>query len=134
MSILIMAASLVERVLLIRILNVDVTGLVESVAADGQPDTFLFFFVRPVLADYFAVSDLYVFGDASEFDKETCIGTRDVLNTLASAFVYKSSRSKWFHFFSSDRVDDGVCLVMPRPVFVSEGDGHLIGVHSSEVI
>jgi hypothetical protein len=36
--------------------------------------------------------------------------------------------------FPSDVVDDGVCLVLPRPMVVSEGDGHVGGVHSAEVV
>jgi hypothetical protein len=60
----------------------DVAGVVESVAAHGQPDTFLFFFVRFVIADYFAVSDLSVFRDVSEFDKETRVGARNFPNAL----------------------------------------------------
>jgi hypothetical protein len=39
-----------------------------------------------------------------------------------------------FHFFSGDWVDDGVCLVLPRPMVVSEGDGHVGCVHSAEVV
>ena len=47
-----------------------------------KPDTFLFFFVRFVIADYFAVSDLSVFRDVSEFDKETRVVARNVPNAL----------------------------------------------------
>jgi hypothetical protein len=103
--------------------------------------------VRFLIADYFAVSDLSVLRGVSEFDEETCVGARDLLNALekASTFVTESSFPKWllsgilhechiFHFFSGDRVDDGVCLVMPRPMVVSEGDGHVGGVHSVEVV
>jgi hypothetical protein len=43
---------------------------------------FLFFFVRFVIADYFAVSDVSVFRDVSEFDKETRVGARNVMNAL----------------------------------------------------
>jgi hypothetical protein len=78
MSIIIMAASSVERVLLICILNV-VMSAVEVVMS---PDTFLFFFVRFVITDYFAVSDFSVFRDVSEFDKEKRVGARDVPNAL----------------------------------------------------
>jgi hypothetical protein len=90
-----MAASSVERVLLIRILNVVISAV--AVAAYGYPYTFLFFFVRFVIADYFAVSDLSIFRDVSEFDEETCIGACNVPNVLeyASAFVAKSSHPKW---------------------------------------
>ena len=52
--------------------------VVESVVAHGQSDTFLFFLVRFVIADYFAVSDLSVFRDVGEFDEETCVGSRNV--------------------------------------------------------
>jgi hypothetical protein len=70
---------------------------VEYVAANGQPDAFLFFLVRLVIADNFAVSDLYVIWDVSEFDEETCVGSRDVPNALeeASVFVAKYSCPKW---------------------------------------
>jgi hypothetical protein len=39
-----------------------------------------------------------------------------------------------FHFFSVDGVDDGVCLVLLRPMVVYEGDEHVGGVHSAEVV
>jgi hypothetical protein len=45
-------------------------------------ETFLLFLVRFVIADYFAVSDLSVFRDVSEFDKETRVGARNVPNAL----------------------------------------------------
>jgi hypothetical protein len=38
--------------------------------------------VRFVIAYYFAVSDISVFRDVGEFDKETCVGSRNVLTTL----------------------------------------------------
>jgi hypothetical protein len=41
-------------------------------SVDGEPDTFLFFLV----------SDLSVFRDVSEFDKETRVGARNVPNAL----------------------------------------------------
>jgi hypothetical protein len=31
-------------------------------------------------------------------------------------------------------VDDGVCLVLLRPMVVSESDGHVDSVHSTEVV
>jgi hypothetical protein len=34
------------------------------------------------MAYYFAVSDLSVFRDVCEFDKETCVGARNVPNAL----------------------------------------------------
>jgi hypothetical protein len=77
--------------------------------------------VRFEIADYFAVSDLSVCRDVSEFDKKTCIGTGDVSNSLeeVSAFVAKTALPKGletgilhechiFHFFPRDGVDDGV--------------------------
>jgi hypothetical protein len=60
----------------------DVTGVVESVAAHGEPDTFRFFLVRFVIAEYFAASDLSVFRDVSQCGKETCVGPRNVTNAL----------------------------------------------------
>jgi hypothetical protein len=84
-----MAASSVERVLLIRILNV-VMSSVEvatspeylSPVAYVQPDAFLLFLVRFVIADYFVISDLSVFWNVGEFDKEICVGSRNVQNPL----------------------------------------------------
>jgi hypothetical protein len=100
-----------------------------------------------VIADYFAVSDLSIFWDASEFHEETCVGGRDVPNTLewVSVFVAKASLPKWlemgnlhefhvFHFFPGDGVNDCVGLVLLRPMVVSKGDGHVDGVHSTEVV
>jgi hypothetical protein len=43
-------------------------------------------------------------------------------------------KSHIFHFFAGDGVDDGVCLVLPRPMVVSKGDCHVIGVHFAEVV
>jgi hypothetical protein len=60
----------------------DVAGVDESVAAYGQPDALLFFLVRFVIADYFSVSDLSVFWDIFDFDKETCVGARNVPHAL----------------------------------------------------
>jgi hypothetical protein len=60
----------------------DVARVVESVTAHGQPDAFLFFLVRFVITDYFAVSDLSVFWDVGEFDKKTCVSSRNVPNAL----------------------------------------------------
>jgi hypothetical protein len=75
----------------------DIAGVVESVATHGQPDSFFFFLVMFVIADYFAVSDLSVFWDVGEFDKETCVGARNVSNALeqASTFVAKASFPQW---------------------------------------
>jgi hypothetical protein len=131
-SIIIMAASSVERVRLIRILNVVISavevatmpGVVESVTSYGEPSAFLFLLLWFVISDYFSVSDLYVFRDVFQCDEETCIGSWDVLNALeqAAAFVAKTLGLKWletgilhesrvFHFFSGDWVDDCVGMV-----------------------
>jgi hypothetical protein len=40
--------------------------------------------MRFVIADYFAVSDISVFWDVSEFDKETRGGAQNVPNALES--------------------------------------------------
>jgi hypothetical protein len=77
-----------------------------------------------VIADHFAVSDLYVIWDVFQIDEETCIGSWDVSNALkqASAFVAKTSGPKWletgilhesrvFHFFAGDWVNDCVGMV-----------------------
>jgi hypothetical protein len=52
--------------------------------------------VRFAIADYFAVSDLSVRWDGSEFDEEACVGTGDVPKALkeASAFIAKASLPK----------------------------------------
>jgi hypothetical protein len=105
MSIIIMATSSVERVLFVQDFECfdvgrgsgDVTGVIKPVAAHRQPDSLFFFFMWFVIADYFAVSDLSVFRDVCEFDKETCVGSRNVLNALKKApdFVAKTSSTKW---------------------------------------
>jgi hypothetical protein len=53
--------------------------------------------VRFVIADYFAISNLSVRLDVSEFDEETCVGTRDVSNSLEemSTFAAKDALPKW---------------------------------------
>jgi hypothetical protein len=68
-----------------------------DVAAYGQPDSFLFRIVWFVMANYFAVSDLPVFRDICEFDKETCAGSWNISNSLKKlpAFVSKTSFPKW---------------------------------------
>jgi hypothetical protein len=38
------------------------------------------------------------------------------------------------HFFPGDVVDDGVCQMLLRPMVISEGDGHVGSIHSSEVV
>jgi hypothetical protein len=100
-----------------------------------------------VITNYFAVSDLSVFRDVSEFDKETCVGSGNVSNTLkkAAAFVAKTSCPKWlqtgvfhkgrvFHFLSGDGVNDCIGLMRLGPMVVSKGDGHVGGFHSTEVV
>jgi hypothetical protein len=100
-----------------------------------------------VIAYYFAVSDLSVFRDVFQFDKETCIGSWNVSNALeqASALVAKTSGPKWletgilheirvFHFFSGDWVDDCVGMVPLLPMVISEGNRHVGRVHSAKVI
>jgi hypothetical protein len=74
----------------------DVAGVVEHVAPDGYPDAFLFFFVGFIITNYFDVSDLSVFWDVCKFDKETCVGSRNVPNALkeVSDFVAKTSFPK----------------------------------------
>jgi hypothetical protein len=74
----------------------DVAGIIESFAAYGQPDSFLLRLVWFVIANYFAVSDLPVFRDVCEFDKETCIGSRNISNSLKKlpAFFSKTSFPK----------------------------------------
>jgi hypothetical protein len=96
-----MAASLEERVLLIRILKavmsvVEVACLVDYVASDGETNTFFFLLVRFVITDYFAVRDLSVMWDVFQIDGEKCVGPWNVLNSLeeASAFVAKTSSPK----------------------------------------
>jgi hypothetical protein len=108
---------------------------------------FFFLLVRFVIADYFAVSDLSLRRDVSEFDEETCISTGDVSNSLeeASAFVAKTALSKGlelgilhechvFHFFPHDGVDDGVGLVLLIPMVGSQGDGNVLSVYAAEVV
>jgi hypothetical protein len=100
-----------------------------------------------VITNYFAVSDVSVFLDVSEFDKETCVGSRNVSNTLKEtpALVAKTSCPKWlqtgvfhkghvFHFLSGDGVKECIGLMCPGPMVISKGDGHVGGVHSTEVV
>jgi hypothetical protein len=133
MSIIIIEASSVERLLLIRILNVvisavdgsgNIVGVVEYVASYGEPNAFLFLLVWFLIADYFAVSDISVIWDVFQFGEETCIGSWNVSYSLeqASTFIAKTSgpklletgichESRVFHFFSGDWVDDCVGMV-----------------------
>jgi hypothetical protein len=113
MSIIIMAAASVERVLLIRILKV-VISVVEVATSPV-----LFLLVQFVIADNFAVSDISVIWDAFQRDEETCVGSWNILNALKQtpAFVAKTSRPEWleagilhkscvFHFLAGGRMDD----------------------------
>jgi hypothetical protein len=99
-----------------------------------------------VITNYFAVSDLSVFLDVSEFDQERCVGYGNVSNTLKKActFIAKSSSPKWlqtgvfhkgrvFHFLSGDGVNDCISLIRLGPMVVSKGYGHVGGVYSTEV-
>jgi hypothetical protein len=63
----------------------DVAGVIESVASDGQPDSFFFLLVWFVIANYFAVSDISVFWDVGKFDKKTRVGASSVSNALEKA-------------------------------------------------
>jgi hypothetical protein len=100
-----------------------------------------------VITNYFAVSDLSVFWYVSEFDIETCVGSRNVSNTLkkASAFVAKTSCPNWlqtgvfhkgrvFHFLSGDGVNDCIGLMRLGQMVVYKGNDHVGGVHSAEVV
>jgi hypothetical protein len=118
-----------------------------DVAADCKSDSLFFRFVGFVITNYFSLIDLSVFWDVSEFDKETCVGSGNVSNTLkkASAFIAKTLCPKWlqtgvfhkgrvFHFLSGDGVNDCIGLMCLGPMFISKGDGHVVGVHSTEVV
>jgi hypothetical protein len=100
-----------------------------------------------VIANYFAVIDLSVFWDVCKFDKEKCVGSRNVPNALKKApnFVAKTSRPKWlqtgefpkghvFRFFSGDGVNDCIGLVLLVPMVISQGDGHVGSVYASKVV
>jgi hypothetical protein len=100
-----------------------------------------------IIANYFAVSDLSVFWDVCKFDKETCVGSRNVTNALRKAptFVAKTSFPKWlqtgvfhkghlFHFFTGDGVNNCIGLVLLVPMVISQGDGHVDSVHAAKVV
>jgi hypothetical protein len=97
-----------------------------------------------VIANYFSVSDISVFRDAGEFDKETCVYTWNVSNALKKvpAFVAKASFPKWlqtgdfhkghiFNFFYGDGVNDCIGLMHLGPMLISKGDGHVGSVHAA---
>jgi hypothetical protein len=79
--------------------------------------------------------------------KKTCVGSRNVLNTLkeASYFVAKTSFSKWlkarvfhkghvFHLFSSDWVNNRIGVVLLGPMVFSQGDGHVGSFHVEKLV
>jgi hypothetical protein len=100
-----------------------------------------------VIANYFSVSDFSVFWDVCKFDEETCVGSRNIMNSLKKAtdLVAKTSFPKWlqtrvfhkghvFHFFSGDGVNDCIGLVLLGPMVISQGDGHVGSVHAAKVV
>jgi hypothetical protein len=77
-----------------------------------------------LIADYFAGSDLSVIWDVFQINEEACLGFWNVPNSLkeASALVARTSspkrletgvfhKSRVFHFFSGDWLDDCVGMV-----------------------
>jgi hypothetical protein len=99
-----------------------------------------------IITNNFSVSDFSVFWDIFKLNKETCVGSRNVTNTLkkASYFVAKTSFPKWlqarvfheghvFHFFSSDWVNDRIGVVFLGSLVVSHGDGHIGSLHVAKV-
>jgi hypothetical protein len=64
------------------------------------------------------------------------IGVRIRFQSLASKAIVVGILHKChvFHLFSNDGADDGLCLVLLRPMVVSEGNGHVDGVHSAKVV
>jgi hypothetical protein len=99
------------------------------------------------IADYFAVSDLSVFWDVCEFDKEACVSYRNILNALkkAPAFVAKTLFPKWLqmgvfnkghvlYFVSCDGVNDCIGLVLLGPMVISQGDGHVGSFHAAKFV
>jgi hypothetical protein len=99
-----------------------------------------------IITNYFAVSDLFVFWDVCKFDKETCVGSRNVSNTLkeASDFVAKprfqsgcrlgSFKVHVFDFFSSDQVNDCIGLLLLGPMVISQVDGHVGSFYAEKVV
>jgi hypothetical protein len=76
---------------------------------------------------------MYRFRECLEFLER---GVRIRCQNLASKVVLGGvlHERRVFHFFYGDGMDDGVCLVLPRPMVVAEGDGHVGCVHSAEVV
>jgi hypothetical protein len=70
----------------------NVAGVVEYVAAAGQPDSFFFFLVRFVITDYFAVSDIYVFWDVGKFDKETFVSGMSKMPWKRCPYLFPNPR------------------------------------------
>jgi hypothetical protein len=100
-----------------------------------------------IVTKKFTVSGLPVFWDVCKVDKETFLGSRDVTNALkeASDFVAKTSFPKWlearvfhegrvFHLFSSDWVHDFIGSMLPVPMVISQGDGHVGSFHVPKVV
>jgi hypothetical protein len=102
MSIITMAAYFVDRVLLIKILNV-VTSAVEVATSSElyslSPPTVSLtrsfsFFVRFVITNYLAVRYFSVFWDVWKFHKETCVCSWDVADALKKAASCQNPASK----------------------------------------
>jgi hypothetical protein len=85
--------------------------------------------------------------DVIQCGEETYIGAWNVSNALeqAAAFVAKTSGPKWletgilhksrvFHFFAGNWVDDRVGVVPLCPMVISEANRHMGCVHSAKVI
>jgi hypothetical protein len=100
-----------------------------------------------IITKYFAVSDLSVFWDVCQFDKETCVGYQNIPNALkkVSNLVAKTSFPKWlqarvfhkghaFHLFSGDGVNDCIVLMCLVPMVIYQGDGHVVSVHVAKVV
>jgi hypothetical protein len=100
-----------------------------------------------VITNYFAVSDLSVFWDVCEFDKETCVGSRNVVNALKrrptslpkprfqsgcrrGSFI----RAMYYIPPPGDGVNDCIGLVLMVPMVVYQGDGHVGSVHAAKVV
>jgi hypothetical protein len=100
-----------------------------------------------LVTNYFSISDMSVLWYVCKFDKEKCVGSRNVSNAMKQApdFVAKSSFPKWlqarvfhkghvFHFFSSDGVNKCIGFVMMGPMAISQGDGHVGSVHATKFV
>jgi hypothetical protein len=100
-----------------------------------------------IITHYFSVSNLHVFWDVCEFDKETCVGSRSVTDTLkeASYFVAKTSFPKWlqasifhnghvFHFFSSHWLNDCIGVVLLGSMVIAQRVAHVGYFHVEKVV